>query len=148
MFLILLSPSKVLVDVFAPVIAHLVFFFSIALKLSFTSAGILQLILLLNSDSHAIFEFLGIDSIVIWKIRVIHAIIALFGVIVSLINNSMPIFSYRLIRTVSVPESTWIVSTSLNSLVFVSFNLIVSVQLCKIYNNWRLIRTVNDIKPA
>jgi hypothetical protein len=140
---VLFSPPKGILDVYAPIIAFVVFFCSIALKLSFTTAGIIQLILLLSSDSYSILEFLGIDSDAIWKIRAFHSAIAMLGVLNALINNSFPIFYYRLKRTVAVPENTWIVSVSLNTLVFVSFNLIVFVQMCKIYNNWKIIKMVN-----
>ncbi len=142
LFFTLLSPSEEILEAFASIIAFVVFFCSIALKLSFTSAGILQLILLLNSDSYSIFEFMGIDSVAIWKIRAIHSIIAMLGVVASYMNNSLPIFYYRLLRSASVPDVTWIVSLSSNTLVFVSFNLIVFVQMCKIFNNWKLIRMV------
>jgi hypothetical protein len=57
--------------------AYIVFFFSIVLKLSFSTAGILQLNQLLNSDSNFIFEFLGIDTVAIWNIRVFNSGIAL-----------------------------------------------------------------------
>jgi hypothetical protein len=145
LFFVLFSPPQEILDVFAPIVAYVVFFCSIVLKLSFTSAGIIQLILFLNSNSYSILEFLGIDSDAIWKIRAFHSAIAMLGVISSLINNSFPIFYYRLNRTVAVPDNTWIASISFNTLVFVSFNLIVFVQMCKIYNKWKIIRMVNEI---
>jgi hypothetical protein len=147
-FFVLFSPPEEFLDVFAPVVAYVVFICSTALKLSFTSAGIIQLILLLNSDSYSILEFLGIDSDAIWKLRVFHTTIALLGAVSLLTINSFPIFYYRLIRIVAVPDNTWIVSISFNTVVFVSFNLIVFVQMCKIYNNWKIIRMVNEIIAA
>ena len=127
LFLTLLLTPNYSLGVFASFMAYVVFCTSIALKLSFTSAGILQLILLLNSDSNSVFEFFGIDSVAIWKFRAFHLGIALMAVFGCLVNHLLPIFYYRLIR-VSVPDDTWIVSLSSNSLVFVSFNLIC---LCK-----------------
>jgi hypothetical protein len=105
-FILLFSPSKEVLHVFAAISAYLEFFCSILLKLSVASAGILQLVLLLNSDSYSVFEFLGIDSVAIWKIRAFNSIFTLAGIFVLLLNETIPIFYYRLNR-VSVPANTW-----------------------------------------
>ena len=143
--LILFSPSKDLVDVFAPISAYLVFFNSILLKLNLISVGILQLILLLNSDSNFVFKLLGIDSVAIWKIRAINSGITLCGIFAMLSYQSLPIFYYRLFR-VTEPPDTWIVSACSTTLGFVSVNLIIFVQLQKTFNNLKIIKMVKNIR--
>lgn len=138
---ILLTPQKEIVQIVAPFLAFSVFFLEIFLKLSIASAGILQLTMLINADSLSVSEFLGIDSVAIWKIRATTSGISLTGIVVLLSNQIMPVFYYRLVR-VSVPTNTWFIILSTNTLVFVSFNLIILVQMYKIFNNWIIIRQV------
>jgi hypothetical protein len=138
---ILLTPQKEIVLIVAPFLAFSVFFLEIFLKLSIASAGILQLTMLINADSLSVSEFLGIDSVAIWKIRATTSGISLTGIVVLLSNQIMPVFYYRLVR-VSVPTNTWFIILSTNTLVFVSFNLIILVQMYKIFNNWIIIRQV------
>lgn len=144
LFLILFSLPKEFVDVYAPITAYVVFFCSIMLRLNFVSVGILQLIQLLNSDSNFVFEFVGIDSVAIWKIRAINGGISLFGIFTMLSYRSLPIFYYRIFR-VREPADTWFVSVCSTTLVFVSFNLFMFVQLQKIYNNLKIVKMVNYI---
>ena len=105
-FILLFSPSKEVLHIFAALVSHLEFFCSVILKLSVASAGILQLIFLLNSDSHSVSEFLGIDSVAIWKIRAFNSAISLIGMFVLLFKGTIPIFYYRLSR-VAIPANTW-----------------------------------------
>jgi len=137
----LFSPSKELVDVFAPISAYVVFFCSTVLKLNFVSVGILQLIQLLNSDSNFVFDFLGIDTVAIGKIRAVNSGIALIGIFAMLSYQSLPIFYYRLFRVME-PQDAWIPSVFSNILVFVSFNLIIFVQLQKTFNSLKIIKMV------
>jgi hypothetical protein len=140
---ILLSPQKEMVQILAPFLAFTVFFLEIVLKMHIASAGILQLIMLINSDSLAVFKFLGIDSVAIWKIRATHVGISLIGITALLWNQIMPVFYYRLIRE-TVPKNTWFIILSTNTLVFVSFKLIILVQLYKTFNNWKILRKVSQ----
>ena len=140
------SPQKEFVDIFAPLSAYVVFFFSTVLRLNFVSVGILQLIQLLNSDSNFVSEFLGIDSVAIWKIRAINSGISLFGIFAMLSYQSLPIFYYRIFRVME-PADTWVVSVCSTTLAFVSFNLFIFVQLQKIYNNLKIIKMVNINLP-
>ena len=139
---VLFSPPKELVDMFAPITAYVVFFCGTVLKLSTATAGILQLIFLLNTDSNFTYELLGIDSVAIWKIRAINSGIALVGIFAMLSYQSLPIFYYRIFR-VTEPTDTWVVSVCSNILVFVGYNLIIFVQLQKNFNNLKIIKMVN-----
>jgi hypothetical protein len=138
---VLFSPPKEIVDVFAKISAYVVFFCSTVLKLNTATAGILQLILLLNSNPNFTFDLLGIDNVAIWKIRAINSGMTLIGILVLLSYKSLPIFYYRIFR-VEEPADTWIVSVCSNILVFVSFKLIILVQLQKNINNLKIIKMV------
>jgi hypothetical protein len=130
-----------MVQILAPFLAFTVFFLEIVLKMHIASAGILQLIMLINSDSLTVFKFLGIDSVAIWKIRATHIGISLIGITALLWNQIMPVFYYRLIRE-TVAKNTWFIILGTNTLVFVSFKLIILVQLYKTFNNWKILRKV------
>ena len=140
---VLLLPQKEIVQVWAPFLAFLVFFLGTVLKLNIVSAGILQLILLIKTDSLSVFEFLGVDSIAIWKIRATHSGISMIGIVLLLSNQIMPVFYYRLVR-VNVPANAWLIIIISNTLVYIGFNLILLVQMYKIFNDWKLIRKVSE----
>jgi hypothetical protein len=139
---VLFAPEKEIVEIFAQITAYIVFFCSIVLRMSLVSVGILQLIQLLNSDSNLVYDILGIDNVALWKIRGINSVISLLGVFVMISCQSLPIFYFRIFRVME-PDDTWIVNTISTTLSFISFKLIIIVQLQKAYNNLKIIKMVN-----
>ena len=111
------------------------------LKLNFATTGILQLFTQLFSDSVSVSDLLGIDTEAIWKIRALNLGIGFVGNFVLIANKVTPIFYFRLIQS-PIPESSWFISVMSTSLVFSSFNLLVVVQICKSFNNWKIVREV------
>jgi len=138
-----LFPNIELLSVVSLISGYCEFITSIVLKLHFIAAGILQLIFLLYSDSYSVSKFLGIDSEAIWKIRIINNGVAFIGYFILLYNGIKPIFYFRMLRSV-IPASSWVISICSTSFLSVAVDLLITVQICKKYNNWKIVHQVSQ----
>ena len=71
------------------------------------------------------------DTDVVWMLRALNISIAFASNMFCLYFGQMPIFFYHLIR-VPVPKSSWLISVIPTTLVFISFNLIIFVEISKV----------------
>jgi len=131
--------------IFMILAAHSEFIVPAALKLNFAAAGSLQLIAQIFADSFTASDLLGIDTEGIWKIRIFTFGIPFVANFVLMINHITPVFYFRLSQE-AMPANAWILSLMSTSLVFISFNLLVIVQICKTANNWKILRQVGKLK--
>jgi hypothetical protein len=140
---VLLFPNSEVLTVVSLISGYCEFITSIVLKLHFFAAGILQLIFLLYADSYSVSNFLGIDSEAIWKIRIVNNGVAFIGYFILLYNQIKPMFYFRMLRS-AIPADSWIISICSTSLVSVTLDLLILVQICKNYNNWKIVHQVSS----